>query len=69
MSRLRVGAPTEAGVHLGPVASVQQQQRIQSLISQAIADGATVLAGGAEPHRWLPPRAGLLGGADRPSGS
>ncbi|QIZ38614.1 aldehyde dehydrogenase family protein [Saccharopolyspora sp. ASAGF58] len=59
VSRLRVGAPTEDGTHLGPVASAQQLQRIQSLISQAIADGATVLAGGAEPPRMA---AGLEGG-------
>ncbi|MEX6722871.1 aldehyde dehydrogenase family protein [Parapedomonas caeni] len=41
----KVGAPTE-DVHLGPVVSDVQWNRIQALIEKGIAEGATLVAGG-----------------------
>jgi aldehyde dehydrogenase (NAD+) len=40
-----VGAP-DSGAHLGPVISATQWDKIQTLIHQGIAEGATVVAGG-----------------------
>ena len=44
--RLRVGQPQQDGVDLGPVANRAQYQRVQALIDSALAEGATLLAGG-----------------------
>ncbi len=43
---LRVGPPRAAGTALGPVVSATQFERIQRLIGIAIAEGATLVAGG-----------------------
>jgi aldehyde dehydrogenase (NAD+) len=45
IARQVVGSPTEA-VALGPVVSQVQWDRIQALITQGIAEGATLVAGG-----------------------
>lgn len=47
VARLRLGDPADPGTHLGPLVSGQQAERIRSLIDQAQADGAEVLAGGS----------------------
>ncbi|WP_037086239.1 aldehyde dehydrogenase family protein [Rhizobium sp. CF080] len=41
-----IGAPSEDGPHIGPVVSMQQYDKIQSLIEQGIHEGARVAAGG-----------------------
>lgn len=42
-----VGDPTQEGGHIGPLVSHIQYDRVQALIEAGIADGATVLVGGA----------------------
>lgn len=44
--RMQVGDPTKPGLHLGPVVSKVQFDRVQSLIEKGIAEGAEVLVGG-----------------------
>lgn len=44
--KTRVGDPREEGVHMGPVVSKVQWQKIQDLIQQGIDEGATLLTGG-----------------------
>ena len=44
--RLRVGDPLQEGVHLGPVASRQQFERVRGYLDGAREDGAELLAGG-----------------------
>lgn len=43
---IRVGAPRDENVNLGPVASQQQWERIQSFIETGIAEGGRLMAGG-----------------------
>ena len=43
-----VGAPGDEGTRVGPLANAQQYKRVVGYIEQAIAEGATVVAGGAE---------------------
>ncbi|MEO7398450.1 MAG: aldehyde dehydrogenase family protein, partial [Ilumatobacteraceae bacterium] len=45
-SAMVVGDPFEAGVHLGPLASAAQRERVQGFIQRGIDEGATVVAGG-----------------------
>jgi acyl-CoA reductase-like NAD-dependent aldehyde dehydrogenase len=49
--RLRVGDPLDAGVHLGPVASERQYDRVRSYIETAAGDGAEMLVGGVPLER------------------
>lgn len=44
--KIAVGDPTAEGTQVGPVVSAVQYERIQALIEQGIAEGATVVAGG-----------------------
>ncbi|CAN5196914.1 aldehyde dehydrogenase family protein [soil metagenome] len=43
-----VGAPTDEGTRIGPLASAAQFDKVRGFIEQAVADGATVVVGGAE---------------------
>jgi aldehyde dehydrogenase (NAD+) len=43
---VKVGAPTEAGVQMGPVVSEVQYNKIQGLIQSGIDEGATLVTGG-----------------------
>jgi acyl-CoA reductase-like NAD-dependent aldehyde dehydrogenase len=47
----RVGAGTEEGVELGPINNQPQLRRVSELVSEAIAHGATAVAGGAPLDR------------------
>ncbi|MGI9053254.1 MAG: aldehyde dehydrogenase family protein [Ilumatobacteraceae bacterium] len=43
---VKVGDPFEEGIHLGPLASAAQRERVQGYIQKGIDEGATVVAGG-----------------------
>ncbi|MBC7375061.1 MAG: aldehyde dehydrogenase family protein [Frankiales bacterium] len=43
-----VGAPTDDGTRIGPLANANQYTKVVAFIEQAINDGATVVAGGPE---------------------
>ena len=45
-SAMVVGDPFAAGVHLGPLASAAQRDRVQGYIAKGIDEGATLVAGG-----------------------
>jgi aldehyde dehydrogenase (NAD+) len=45
-SRVVVGDPRNEGTHMGPVVSIQQWEKIQSLIGAGVAEGARLVAGG-----------------------
>src|SRR5579863_9229558 len=42
----RVGDPLKQGIHVGPLVSKTQLEKVQLLISKGIAEGATLVAGG-----------------------
>jgi acyl-CoA reductase-like NAD-dependent aldehyde dehydrogenase len=44
--KVKVGSPFEEGVHLGPLASAAQRDRVQGYIQKGIDEGATVVTGG-----------------------
>ncbi len=44
---IQVGDPQQSGDHIGPLVSAIQYQRVQTLITAGIEEGATLLAGGA----------------------
>lgn len=46
MTAVRVGDPRDAGDHIGPLVNLAQWQRVQQLIASALAEGATLEAGG-----------------------
>jgi aldehyde dehydrogenase (NAD+) len=46
--RTVVGDPTADGVHMGPLVSAAQQQRVQQHIAAGLAEGARLLTGGAD---------------------
>lgn len=48
-----VGDPTEDGSRIGPLANANQYKRVVGYIEQAVADGATVVAGGSERPEGL----------------
>ena len=48
------GDPADASTAMGPLASRAQQARVRALIEQALADGATLLTGGAAQPAHLP---------------
>ena len=52
--RYTVGAPDAEGTRIGPLASADQRTRVRGYIERAIADGATLVTGGAEPPVGLP---------------
>ncbi|MCY7366285.1 MAG: aldehyde dehydrogenase family protein [Frankiaceae bacterium] len=43
-----VGAPTDEGTRIGPLANAAQFDKVRGFIEQAVADGATVVVGGAD---------------------
>lgn len=45
-NRVKVGNPRDKGVRMGPLASSAQWDKVQGLIEQGIAEGATLAAGG-----------------------
>ena len=47
-AKFRVGDPLQPETTLGPLASKMQQDRVRDYIAKGIADGAELLAGGAE---------------------
>ena len=47
-AKYTVGAPTEEGTRIGPLANAHQFTKVVGFIEQAVADGATVVAGGPE---------------------
>ena len=47
--QIRLGDPTEPETQMGPVASVQQRDRILGMIDDARADGARLIIGGGTP--------------------
>jgi acyl-CoA reductase-like NAD-dependent aldehyde dehydrogenase len=61
LNGLRTGAPTEEGVQVGPVINDAAAARIQSWIDDAVASGATLLAGGTREGTTIAPT--LLSGA------
>ena len=48
-SRIRVGDPMDARVHLGPIVSVQQYERVRAFLADGVDEGARVLTGGGFP--------------------
>lgn len=55
---LHVGAPLEAGVRIGPLASQAQFDKVRAALEQARAEGGRVLCGGAaldRPGWYVPP--------------
>ncbi|ORB87290.1 aldehyde dehydrogenase [Mycobacterium kansasii] len=47
--RVKVGDPADPDVEMGPLISEQQRQRVEDLVSRALADGATLAIGGRRP--------------------
>ena len=45
-AKVKVGAPTEEGNHIGPVVNEVQWNKIQGLIEKGISEGARLVAGG-----------------------
>ncbi|MCW2600083.1 MAG: aldehyde dehydrogenase family protein [Frankiales bacterium] len=50
-AKYTVGGPFEDGTRIGPLANAGQLKRVRSYIETAIAEGATLVTGGAEPVR------------------
>ena len=48
-----VGAPTDQGTRIGPLANANQYNKVVGFIEQAVADGATVVVGGPERPEGL----------------
>ncbi|WP_163560485.1 aldehyde dehydrogenase family protein [Halomonas sp. NO4] len=46
---IRVGLPDDPATRMGPLQNATQYRRVQQLIEQALAEGATLLAGGERP--------------------
>ncbi len=49
MQAVKVGAPFEEGVTMGPLISAIQRERVQGFVERARASGARILLGGAPP--------------------
>lgn len=47
---LRIGAPREPGVDIGPLVSIGHREKVLSYYRKAVADGATVVCGGGVPQ-------------------
>jgi betaine-aldehyde dehydrogenase len=50
-----VGDPMDEKAKLGPLSSAVQLERVRSYIRKGVAEGAELLAGGAEPPEDVPP--------------
>ncbi len=48
-----VGAPTDEGTRIGPLANAAQFDKVRGFIERAVADGATVVVGGADRPEGL----------------
>ncbi len=49
LQQIRVGDPFDPASQMGPVATARQRERVEGFIASAIADGATLAAGGRRP--------------------
>jgi aminomuconate-semialdehyde/2-hydroxymuconate-6-semialdehyde dehydrogenase len=47
---LKLGRPEDAGVNLGPLISLEHRDKVLSYYKKAVAEGATVVAGGGVPQ-------------------
>jgi betaine-aldehyde dehydrogenase len=47
--QIRVGDPYDSGTEMGPLATAAQRDRVESMIAQAVADGAAIATGGTRP--------------------
>ncbi|MDE3069541.1 MAG: aldehyde dehydrogenase family protein [Acidobacteriota bacterium] len=56
--RLRVGDPADPAVQVGPLASRRRLERVEGLVSEAVAEGARVLCGGPGPGAGGEPAGG-----------
>jgi acyl-CoA reductase-like NAD-dependent aldehyde dehydrogenase len=54
MAKLTLGHPLEDSTRLGPLASADQQSRVRSYIEVGVAEGARLVAGGADVPSDLP---------------
>lgn len=52
VSRLRLGPGLDAGTDVGPMLREPFRQKVETQISQAVAEGATVLTGGKRPEAF-----------------
>jgi len=52
MRAVKVGAPYEDGVQMGPLISGVQRERVQGFVQRAKASGASILTGGGVPSGW-----------------
>jgi len=48
-NKMKVGNGLEEGIELGPLINARQRDRVENLVSDAVANGAQVLAGGSRP--------------------
>jgi succinate-semialdehyde dehydrogenase/glutarate-semialdehyde dehydrogenase len=58
MSGLVVGDPMEEGTDVGPLATEQGREDVETLVKDAVDKGASVVLGGERPDRdgwWYPP--------------
>lgn len=53
--QLVVGDPLDAATDIGPMISVQEAQRVEEWIDEAVALGAKILVGGKRREAWLEP--------------
>ncbi len=51
--KFTVGAPQAEGTRIGPMANSNQLKRVRGYIEKALAEGATLVTGGAEPPEGL----------------
>ncbi len=52
ISTIKVGSPAEGeDIEMGPLVSQTHLQRVSSMVSRAQEEGATIVSGGASPHR------------------
>jgi acyl-CoA reductase-like NAD-dependent aldehyde dehydrogenase len=61
VGRLPAGLPDNPGAAVGPLVNITAAQRVAGLVSDAIARGATVVAGGGDPDGPLHPPTVLSG--------
>jgi betaine-aldehyde dehydrogenase len=52
MRGVKVGAPFDEGVQMGPLISQVQRERVQGFVERARAGGAKILTGGGVPADW-----------------
>lgn len=53
-ARLRIGRGDDPDIDLGPVITEAQRERVEELVDDATASGASVVAGGGRPETGLP---------------